>query len=257
MSELMLMERQKRIRERLAREGRVVAATLAEEFGVSEDTIRRDLREMASAGLCERVYGGALPIGKGRASLSQRATVGKDVKLALARELARMIEPRATVFFDAGSTNLLAAESLPDDLIFTAITNAPAIAVCLADKPSVDTILIGGSLDRIVGGALGAQAVAEINQLTIDLCIIGTCGYDEDGRLSAHNHEDALFKRAVVRRSKQVVTAVSREKFATPAPFTIAVAGQYQRLVVEEGSDAVQLEPARQAGCHIVVARSS
>ncbi|MFD1746278.1 DeoR/GlpR family DNA-binding transcription regulator [Rhizobium helianthi] len=256
MSELMLPERQERIRQRLSREGRVVAAMLAEEFGVSEDTIRRDLREMAAAGLCERVYGGALLVGKGRASLSQRAAIDQHGKRALARELAGMIEPRATVFFDAGSTNLLVAECLADDLIFTAITNAPAIAVALADKPSVETILVGGSVDRIVGGALGAQAVAEIGLLTIDLCLIGICGYDEEGRLSAHNHEDALFKRALVRHSKQVATAVSSEKFATPAPFTIAVAGQYQRLVVEEGVDPAHLEPARRAGCQITVARS-
>lgn len=255
MSELMLLERQERIKKRLSQQGRVVAATLAVEFGVSEDTIRRDLREMAAAGLCERVYGGALPIGKGRASLAQRAVEDRDTKRVLARTMAQMIEPRATVFFDAGSTNLLVAESLPDDLIFTAITNAPAIAVCLAEKPAVASVLIGGSLDRIVGGALGAQAVEQIELLTIDLCILGTCGYDEDGRLSAHDHEDALFKRALIRRSKQVVTAVASQKFSKPAPFTIALAGQYHRLVVEEGADQAHLEAPLKAGCQIIIAR--
>lgn len=255
MSELMLQERQERIKERLAREGRVVAATLAAEFGVSEDTVRRDLREMAAAGLCERVYGGALPIGKGRTSLAQRAVEDRDTKRVLARAMAQMIEPRATVFFDAGSTNLTVAECLPDDLIFTAVTNAPAIAVCLAEKPAVTTVLIGGGLDRIVGGALGAEAVRQIELLAMDLCLLGTCGYDLEGRLSAHDHEDAVFKRALIARSRQVVTAVSAQKFDAPAPFTIAVAGQYHRLVVEEGANPAHLEAARKAGCQIIVAR--
>ena len=72
MQDFLLRERQTVISERLKTHGRVLAAELALEFGVSEDTVRRDLREMAAAGLCERVYGGALPISPAHGSLTQR-----------------------------------------------------------------------------------------------------------------------------------------------------------------------------------------
>ncbi len=255
MIELMLPERQEKIRVRLAADGRVLAASLAEEFGVSEDTIRRDLRDMAAAGLCERVYGGALPVSQGRTSLSQRLNVDRDRKRVLARAMVSLIEPGSVVFFDAGSTNLAIAEMLPDALVFTAVTNAPSIAVCLNDKPSVGTILIGGTVDRMVGGAVGAQALESVSRLAPDLCFIGACGLDEEAVLAVFSFEDAAFKRAIMARSRRTATAVTKEKFTISAPFPIALPGQYHCLVTEEDADPSRLAAIQARGCDVIIAR--
>src|SRR6478735_8994127 len=136
MNELLLQERQSAISRKLQTHGRVLAAELAAEFGVSEDTVRRDLREMAAAGLCERVYGGALPVSPAGGSLNRRAGIARDRKLALATAAVSQIATGSMVFFDAGSTNLAIATALPMDLPLTAATNAPAIAAALMEKPA-------------------------------------------------------------------------------------------------------------------------
>src|SRR6478609_6037690 len=99
MQEFLLRERQSVISDRLRTDGRVLAAALAVEFGVSEDTVRRDLREMAAAGLCERVYGGALPLSPAGGSLKQRMAFAVDRKQALARAAVAEIVAGSTVFF--------------------------------------------------------------------------------------------------------------------------------------------------------------
>lgn len=114
MTELLLDERQTRIQQLLEQSGRVLASELAESFGVSEDTIRRDLREMAAAGLCKRVYGGALKAAPSYAPLAERDTERPEAKTALATTLAGLIEPNMTVFLDSSSTNLALARLLVD-----------------------------------------------------------------------------------------------------------------------------------------------
>ncbi len=100
--------------ERLGRDGRVVAAALAEVFSTSEDTIRRDLRDLAGRGLCRRVYGGALPVSPATSSAQVRAGEATDRKAALGLTLAALVVPGSLVFVDSGSTNLAAAIAFPD-----------------------------------------------------------------------------------------------------------------------------------------------
>jgi DeoR/GlpR family transcriptional regulator of sugar metabolism len=254
MTDLMVQERQAEILRRLKQDGRVVAASLAAEFRISEDTIRRDLRDMANAGLCERVYGGALPVSRGVTTLSQRMGVASERKKALAAMATTLIPQRCTVYFDAGSTNLAIAEALHEDRVVTAATNSPAISLVLAEKPLVEVILIGGSLDRIVGGVVGAQAIEAMSAIRPDICFVGTCGIDAEGGLSAFRLEDAAFKRFVCGRSRKVIVAATREKFDAAAPYAVAAAGQYHCLVTEPGVDPDRFAPLREAGCEIIEA---
>jgi DeoR/GlpR family transcriptional regulator of sugar metabolism len=251
----MLQERQARILQFLKRDGRVVAAQLAAEFSVSEDTIRRDLREMASAGLCERVYGGALPAGRSVSGLAERIGIAPDRKQALARSVVELIPRKAVVFFDAGSTNLAVAEALPDNYPLTVLTNAPTIAVALHDRVDIETILIGGRIDRIAGGAVGAKAIEALSTIHPDICLIGTCGVGAKGELSAFGFEDAAFKSYALSRSRHVIVAATAEKFSVVAPYSVAAVEQYHCLVAERDADAERLQIIRESGCNVVVTR--
>jgi len=150
---ILAAERQQQILERLGRDRRVLAAALAEAFSTSEDTIRRDLRELAGRGLCRRVYGGALPVSPASASVQVRVGEAMGRKAALGRELAALVEPGSLVFVDSGSTNLAAARAFPEGLRATAATHDPAIAVTLAARPQITAWLIGGRLDPQIGAA--------------------------------------------------------------------------------------------------------
>src|ERR1700761_7232407 len=120
---ILAAERQQQILERLGRDGRVLAAALADPFSTSEDTIRRDLRDLAGRGLCRRVYGGALPVSPASSSAQVRAAEGNDRKAAVGQELAALLAPGSLVFVDSGSTNLAAAKAFPTGLRLTAATH--------------------------------------------------------------------------------------------------------------------------------------
>jgi DeoR/GlpR family transcriptional regulator of sugar metabolism len=142
-SNLLLDERHRVIRERLALDGRVLAADLARELGTSEHTIRRDLRELAALGACRRVYGGALSISPASGTFAERPTQDVDRKAALAREAAKLVTPGQIVFLDAGSTNLAIARTFPNDANMTVVTNAPAIASAVLGRTGFEVILVG------------------------------------------------------------------------------------------------------------------
>src|SRR5271156_6010833 len=122
---ILAAERQQQIVERLGRDGRVLASALAEAFSTSEDTIRRDLRDLAGRGLCRRVYGGALPISPASSPIQVRAAEAIHRKAALGRALPALVAPWSFVFIDAGSTSLAAARALPEDLRVMAATHDP------------------------------------------------------------------------------------------------------------------------------------
>jgi DeoR/GlpR family transcriptional regulator of sugar metabolism len=236
--ELLLRERQSLITQRLEHAGRVIAADLAGEFNVSEDTIRRDLREMAAAGLCERVYGGALPVSAKSAGLAERVKAEPERKMKVARAAVSVIESGMLVFLDAGSTNLAIAKCIPAELDLTIATNSPVIANELFDLPHVDLIMIGGRVDRKVGAAIGSVALRAASGLRPDLCILGACGLDGDAGITAFDVEDAEFKRAIALRSRKVLAAILNEKLGTAAAYSVLPIGECDYLAVEADFDA-------------------
>ncbi|WP_337267843.1 DeoR/GlpR family DNA-binding transcription regulator [Oryzifoliimicrobium ureilyticus] len=255
MSELLLPERQALICQRLKSQGRVVSAELAAELSVSEDTIRRDLKELAAAGLCEKVYGGALPPAFHPGSLTERSRVAPENKASLARSAISRIEPATVVFLDAGSTNLALAEALPQDFALTAVTNAPAIASILLEKPAVETILLGGIVDRAMGGAISAKARDDLAVIKPDLCILGACGIGTEGDVRAFGYEDAGFKRFAASISKKTMVVVTAAKFEIVAPYAVLPASAYACLVTEQAADRNRLRLIAAEGCDIVLTR--
>lgn len=251
LSELLLGERQTLIEARLAAHGRVIAADLAQELGVSEDTIRRDLREMAAAGLCRRVYGGALPPSPST-SFSERVGTDGDRKEALARAAAALVEPGSFIFLDAGSTNLAIARALPEDKGLTVATNTPAIAAALIDRRGIEIIQIGGPIDRKTGAAIGAKALRDAEVLRPDLCILGICGLHPDVGVTAFGFEDAEFKRFMAQRSRAVLTAVTNDKLAMAAPYAVIPIGRLDRAIFEADADEQEVAECTAAGLHAI-----
>ncbi len=237
-SDLLLDERQAEIRRRLAGRDRVIAGDLAREFGVSEDTIRRDLRELAAAGQCIRVYGGALPIPAPDVPLAERLSVAIERKRKLAARMVRLIEPGMTLFLDAGSTNLALAMMLPDTLDLTVATHAPHIAAAVIDRPGIRLFMIGGKVDAKVGAATGAQAQRELERLNPDIAFIGACAIDGQSGATAFDAEDAEFKRQLADRSRITVIAGINEKIGTSAPYPVLPLSAFTHIVVESSLDA-------------------
>jgi DeoR/GlpR family transcriptional regulator of sugar metabolism len=230
---ILAAERQQHILERLGRDGRVLAGALAEAFSTSEDTIRRDLRDLAGRGLCRRVYGGALPVSPASSSVQVRAGEAVDRKAALGRALAALITPGALVFVDSGSTNLAAVEALPEDLRMTVATHDPAIAAALLAKPKVTLWLIGGRVDARIGAALGGRTLADVEALRPHLAFLGVCAVDPVAGIAAFDPEDAEIKRAILRNSGRVAAAILNEKLETSAPFAVGATENLDYVILE------------------------
>ncbi len=232
-AEMLPQERQQWILDRLRQSGRVVAVELATEFAVSEDSVRRDLRELAAQGLCKRVYGGALPLSAVVAPLKQRRQEHAGRKLALGRKAATLVRQGQVLLIDAGSTNAAIAAALPRDFGLTVVTNAPDIAQILLEREGFEILLIGGRIDVRIGAAVGAQAVHEMQRVRADICFPGACAVDAIGGLWGFDSEEVLLKRAMVEASGETVVVATSDKLGTVATHRVAGIDEVQHLVVE------------------------
>ncbi|UYB51333.1 DeoR/GlpR family DNA-binding transcription regulator [Xanthomonas sp. AM6] len=231
-------ERQQAILQRLREHGRVVATELAAAFAVSEDSIRRDLRELAAQGLCRRVYGGALPPTPSVAPLPQRREEHAERKRALAQAAVELVRPGQVLLIDAGSTNSAIAAALPPRQGLTVVTNAPDIAQLLMPREGFEILLIGGRVDPRIGAAVGAQALQQLRQLRADLCFPGACAIDPERGLWGVDGEESLFKRAMVEASAETIAVVTSDKLGALAAHQVVGVEAIDRLVVEHDAPA-------------------
>jgi DeoR/GlpR family transcriptional regulator of sugar metabolism len=244
-------DRERRILDRLGRDGQVNATALAEEFSTSEDTIRRDLRELAARGLCQRVYGGAVVISPASTPIAVRMGESNDRKEALGRTLATLLRPTQFVFIDAGSTNLAFARVLPHDLPLTVGTHDPAIAACVMGKSAIKLLLIGGSVNREVGAALGGRTMREVAGMRPDLLVLGVCSIHVNEGLGAFDADDAEMKRTLIQMAGSVAVAVLNEKLESVAAHKVSEIDSIADVVVEADAPTSAMRALSERGLRL------
>ncbi|HVI54842.1 MAG TPA: DeoR/GlpR family DNA-binding transcription regulator [Luteibacter sp.] len=240
-------ERQQLILERLQRDGKVIAADLALEFRVSEDSIRRDLRDLAAQGLCRRVYGGAL-LAVNIPPLGERHAERTELKRALARTALGLVGTGQILFIDAGSTNTVLAKMLPDHNDLTVVTNAPDVALAVLGRPGFDVIMLGGKLDPAIGGAIGSRTVRQAQDIRADLCFPGVCAIDPQRGLWTYDEEETVFKQAIIEASGETVAIATPDKLVASATHHTAPITGISHLVVAADTDAGVVARYRAAG---------
>lgn len=226
-------QRKEHLLELLSSEGRIVAKTVAADLGVSEDSIRRDLRELADGGLCIRVYGGALPVPAADAPLAQRLSVASDSKERVARAAVDLIRPDSTIILDAGTTTLAMARMLPHGADLTVITPSPAVALAAMEHSTARVLMVGGELSRhsaVVGGGLALEAIA---RLAADTFFLGVTGVDPVHGLTTGELDDAVTKRALAARSADVFVLASAEKIGAVSRFPVLGIDEVSGVIVD------------------------
>lgn len=226
-------ERQMMILDLLQKNGSVVAAELSQALNVSEDTIRRDLRELADAGKMMRVHGGGLPHSPAGVSFNERLKQSPAAKEAIAHAAAGYIQNGHVVIIDGGTTTLLLAQSLPASLKATVITNSPLIASALADYPDVDIQMVGGRLFKDSRVTTGASTVAAFRDIRADVCFLGICSLHPVVGISVVNLEESYVKQAMIAGSAQVIALASVEKLGTASPYRVAPITALNVLITE------------------------
>jgi DeoR/GlpR family transcriptional regulator of sugar metabolism len=247
-------ERRQAILERLRSDGKVVAAELSASLAVSPDTVRRDLQELADAGLLRRVHGGALPPAVGALPYAVRREQAPAAKAAIARATSRLLRDGQVILLDAGTTTLEVARHLPPELRATVITNSPPIAVELAEHPGVEVTVLGGVLDKEARALLGAATLEALRAVRPDVLVLGVCSLHPEVGITVTNLEEAYVKRAMIANAAEVIAVSSADKLGSAGPYVVAPIDELTHLVTERPGDAGQLAPYRALGIEVVLA---
>lgn len=218
---MLAAERRDHLLATLHRDGKIVAKDIAAQLGLSEDSIRRDLRDLAADGLCQRVYGGAVPVSPAVADYAGRTRIGAEEKQRVAAAAVRLIDPGSTVILDGGTTALAVARLLPPTLACTIVTHSPTVAAALVDHPRVDVFILGGRLFKHSAVASGAAAIEAAQRISADLFLLGVTGVHPDAGLTTGDPDEAAMKRALAGRAAETYVLGSAEKIGTASPFTV------------------------------------
>ncbi|MFC8086190.1 DeoR/GlpR family DNA-binding transcription regulator [Streptomyces sp. NPDC057340] len=238
----------------LAREGKIVAKDIAADLGISEDSVRRDLRDLAAEGLCQRVYGGALPVSPAVVDYAARQSVAPDGKRKVASAAADLVRPGGTLILDGGTTALAVARALPQDLACTVITHSPTIAAALLDHPQAELYLLGGRIFKHSAVACGAVAVEAAQNVSADLCLLGVTGVHPEAGLTTADAEEAAMKRALAARAADTYILASSEKIGTASRFRVLPLDRVSGLITDADPHDTVIEQLKVLGLEVLAA---
>jgi DeoR/GlpR family transcriptional regulator of sugar metabolism len=239
--------------ERLRRDGRIVAKEIAAELGLSEDSIRRDLRELDAAGLAVRVYGGALPASPAVADYATRNSVNLDSKRRVARAAAALVQPGGTVILDGGTTTLAVVQAIPVALECTIITHSPTIAAALLDH-AAEVFLLGGRLFKHSAVACGAAAVEAAQTVSADLFLLGVTGIHATEGLTTGDPDEAAMKRALAARAAETYVLGSTEKLGAASRYRVLPLADVTAIVTDAEPGNATVAELEREGVAVIAA---
>ena len=221
-------------------EGKVEVDDLARRFGVSTQTIRRDLGDLASEGKLDRVHGGALiPVGAANIGYAERRRINAGAKAAIARACAARIPENSSVLLNIGSTTEAVARELLGHRNLTVVTNNLNVANILAQNESLQIILTGGLLRVQDGGLIGDIAARVIEEFKVDHAVIGTSAIDPDGDLMDYDLQEVRVSRAIIARSRQTILVADQSKLQRTAPVRIGSLRDIDVLITDALPDTL------------------
>jgi DeoR/GlpR family transcriptional regulator of sugar metabolism len=240
--------------ERLRLDGRLVAKEVAAELGVSEDSVRRDLRELDAAGLAVRVYGGALPASPAVADYGSRTEVAPESKRRVGAAAAALIEPGSTIILDGGTTTAAVVAALSRSLECTIITHSPTIASSLLGH-TARVFMLGGELFKHSAVASGAAAVEAASRISADLAFLGVTGVHPTAGLTTGDPEEAAMKRALAGRAAETYVLASSEKIGAASRYGVLAFDEVAAIITDGDPDGPVLREIGRAGTRVLTAR--
>ena len=243
------------ILEMARREGKVTVEGLAEHFGVTLQTIRRDLSDLAEAGRLERVHGGAvLPSGTINIGYEERRHLNSQAKQSMALACARHIPNGISLFLNIGTSTEAVAQELMGHKDLMVATNNMNVANILVANPDCEILVTGGSLRRSDGGLIGTLATDSIRQFKFDLAVIGCSALDQDGDILDFDIQEVGVSRAILRQSRQTILVADHSKFKRSAPARIGSLAEVDIFVTDAPLPNALTELCQQWGTAVVIA---
>lgn len=227
--------RQSQLLDAVRQHGALSVETLAERFGVTLQTVRRDVKLLAEAGLLARFHGGVrLPSSTTEnIAYRQREMLNAEGKQGIARAVAARIPNGSSLLINLGTTTEAVARELLQHRGLRVITNNLNVAAILADNPDCEVIVTGGTVRHRDRGIVGAAAVDLIRQFKVDIGLIGISGIEADGTLRDFDYREVQVARAIIEQSREVWLVADHSKFNRPAMVELARIDQIDLLFTD------------------------
>jgi DeoR family fructose operon transcriptional repressor len=251
-------ERQQAMAHMISRRGRLSVVQLAEQFEVTTETVRRDLSTLDRMGLVRRVHGGAVPAGS--LTVIESGIVERDQSNPQAKEaiataaLALLPPPDSVVAIDAGTTTARLAAALPRDHRLTVITHAVPVATRLAGLPQIELHLLPGKVRPTTHAAVGADTVAALADLRVDVAFIATNGITVGHGLTTPDSDEAATKRAMIACARSTVVLADSSKFGVETAVRFATLDGVDALVTDSDIDPGDRRALESAGIEVLTA---
>jgi len=244
-------ERQSFILHQVNLHNKVLSVDLSHQMNVSEDTIRRDLNEMAQENQLFKVHGGALSRSF-HLSFESKHVYALDDKKAIALKACSLIKDGMFVLTTGGTTIIELAKALPHNLSATFITVSLPAAYEYIRHPNIDVIFIGDKISKSSQIAIGGETVAKIKTIKPDICFIGVNALDVPHGLTDNDWDVVQIKKAMIEVSEKIVSLAISEKLNTCQRIKICELQQIDTLITEMDPENEQLLPYKQSGITIL-----
>ena len=225
-------ERQAYILHQINLHNRVLSSDLSSSINVSEDTIRRDLNELAGTGKLTKVYGGALSKSFHKSFLRSDVYKAESKKL-IAQKVLPLIKDGMFVLTSGGTTIVELARMLPEALSATFFTGSVQAAYEYAQHPNIDVIFVGDKISKSSQISVGGEAIKKINQIKADLCILGINAIDTQNGITDNDWDVVQVKRAMIETSESVIALSISDKVNTAQKITICSLNKLSTLITE------------------------
>jgi DeoR family fructose operon transcriptional repressor len=251
-------ERQQAIAGLVTQRGRVAVTAVAEHFGVTTETVRRDLALLERAGMLRRVHGGAVPVGTltvVEPGLGERRSTRIDAKRRIATAALTLLPASSgSLILDGGSSTAALAELLPGDRSLVVATNSVPIAARLAGSPGITLHVLGGRVRGITQSAVGESTVRALGDLRADVVFLGTNGISAGHGFSTPDEAEAAVKRAMARAGQRVVVLGDSSKLGREHLVRFAAVEDVDVLVTDEEADPAVVAELETCGIEVLVA---
>lgn len=204
--------------------GSVSVEALADRFGVTLQTVRRDVKLLSDAGLLARFHGGVREPGSTTENIAyrQRQRLNEDAKQCIARNVAQRVPEGCSLIINIGTTTEAIARELLRHKGLRVITNNLNVAAILSDNPDCEVIVTGGVVRSRDRGIVGEMTVDFVAQFKVDIGLIGISGIEADGSLRDYDYREVKVSRAIIEHSREVWVATDHSKFNRPAMVEVA-----------------------------------
>lgn len=256
---MLAAERRNTIKSLVLKNGSAKVDDLAEQFGVSEETIRRDLTRLQHEGVLKKNYGGATALDEIQKMMQdftpvqQRRLLNVKEKRCIAREAASFVRPGMTIFIDGGSTTFSIIPFLTELDRLTVITNSLDAARDCTQMDSWTIIVLGGQVITKSMSMVGPYVEAQLQDLSIDVALMGATGVSVRGSCASGNLFEANVKKKVIQRADQALLLVDSSKMGVVEPFAFAHFSDLDTVITAPVIDEAVRLAIKEAGTKLVV----